>query len=79
MACRCGVPFLRNIGFGLVLFHELGHHIHYTIRPEHTEKEDVADNWAGKLTVNLIRKKYSYLVPLIVPCVKVYKMVRRKA
>lgn len=73
------LPFLRNIGFGPVLFNELGHHIHYTIRPEYTEKEDVADSWAGKLTVNLIRKKYWYLVPLIIPCVKVYKMVRRKS
>lgn len=73
------IPFLRNIGFGLVLFHELGHHIHHTIRPEHTEKEDVADTWAGKLTVNLIRKKYWYLVPVIIPCVKIYKMVRRES
>jgi hypothetical protein len=73
------IPFLRSVGFGLVLFHELGHHIHHTIRPEYTEKEDVADNWAGKLTVNLIRKKYWYLVPFITPCVKVYRMVRRKS
>ncbi len=73
------LPFLRNIGFGLVLFHELGHHIHYTIRPEYTEKEDVADYWAGKLTINLIRKKYWYFVPLIVPCVRVYKTVRGKS
>ena len=73
------IPFLRNLGFGLVLFHELGHHIHYTIRPEYAEKEDVADNWGRKLTVNLIRTKYWYLVPLITPCIKVYKMVRRKS
>lgn len=73
------LPLLRNIGFGLVLFHELGHHIHHTIRPEYTEKEDVAENWAAKLTVNLIRKRYWYLVPLLVPCVKLYKMVRGKA
>ncbi len=73
------IPFLRNIGFGLVLFHELGHHIHHTVRPEHAEKEDVADSWAGKLTVNLIRKKYWYLIPIIKPCIKVYRMVRRKA
>jgi len=73
------LPLLRNIGFGFVLFHELGHHIHYTIRPEYAEKEDVADNWAGKLTVNLIRKKYWYLVPLIIPCLKIYNLVRSKS
>lgn len=72
------VPMLRNIGFGLVLFHELGHHIHYTIRPEYTEKEGVADSWAGKLTVNLIRKRYWYLLPVITTCVKLYKMAQKK-
>ena len=61
------LPIAREIVFGHVLFHELGHHIHRTIRPEHTEKEDVADKWAGKLNANFIRKKYRYAMPVIVP------------
>jgi len=28
-----------------VLFHEIGHHVHGVARPEHREKEDVADVW----------------------------------
>jgi len=35
MALR--VPFVRDVAFGHVLFYELGHHIHHTIRPEHSE------------------------------------------
>ena len=35
------IPILRNIVFGQVLFHEIGHHIHRTVRPEHNEREDV--------------------------------------
>ena len=41
---------LRDIGFGHVLFHEIGHHIHNTVRPEYDEKEDVADKWDGEQT-----------------------------
>jgi hypothetical protein len=72
------IPLLRDIVFGHVLFHEIGHHIHYTIRPEHTEKEDVADKWAGKLNANFIRNKYWYALPFLVPASKVYKFMRRK-
>ena len=54
------IPLLRDIIFGQVLFHEPGHHIHNTIRPEHTEKEDVADTWAVRLNVNFVRKTYWY-------------------
>jgi len=72
------LPFAREVAFGHVLFHELGHHIHRTIRPEHTEKEDVADKWAGKLNANFIRKKYRYAMPVIVPIAKVYGFMRRR-
>jgi hypothetical protein len=76
-----GVPvafLFRNILVGHVLFHELGHHIHRTIRPEYKEKEGVADNWAGRLNVNFVRKKYWYALPLITPVVKTYGFMRRK-
>jgi hypothetical protein len=68
------IPFLRDIVFGHILFHELGHHIHDTIRPEHSEKEDVADAWAGKLNFNFVRKTYWYGVPAL----KIYMFMRRR-
>lgn len=72
------IPIWREIGFGHVLFHELGHHIHHTIRPEYKEKEDVANSWAGKLNANFIRTKYWYAFPLLVRAFKVYRFMRRK-
>jgi hypothetical protein len=35
-----------------LLFHEIGHHIHFTVRPEYREKEDVADVWKVRLQRN---------------------------
>jgi hypothetical protein len=72
------IPLLRHLGVGHVLFHEIGHHIHRTFRPEHKEKEDVADRWAGKLNVNFIRRHYWYAMPIIVPAAKIYRFFRRK-
>jgi hypothetical protein len=46
------------------LYHEIGHHIHYTIRPEYKEKEDVADRWSKKLTAKFLRRKYWYIIPI---------------
>jgi len=43
------IPFIREESLGGVLFHEVGHHIHYTVRPEYREKEDVADVWKVRL------------------------------
>jgi len=68
----------REVVFGHVLFHEVGHHIHTTIRPEHIEREDVADTWARKLGANFLRKKYWYAVPVLVPMAKVYGFMRRR-
>jgi hypothetical protein len=38
--------FVLSGWLGRVLFHEIGHHIHATQRPEHRQREDVADEWA---------------------------------
>jgi hypothetical protein len=72
------IPILRDLVFGHVLFHEIGHHIHRTIRPEHDEREDVADKWAGKLNGNFVRKKYWYALPVLIPAFKIYKFMRGK-
>jgi hypothetical protein len=72
------LPIAREVVFGDVLFHEVGHHIHKTIRPEHIEKEDVADTWASKLNANFVRKKYWYAMQVIVSVAKLYGFMRRR-
>ena len=76
------VSFLfRKVLFGYVLFHEIGHHIHHNIRPEYKEKEDVADNWAGKLNGNFVRTRYWYalpFLPLLSAAIKSYRLMKRK-
>jgi hypothetical protein len=39
----------REHEIGSVLFHEIGHHIDATHRPEFREKEDIADDWSVQL------------------------------
>ena len=58
------VPFLRTAVFGHVLFHEIGHHIDATIKPEFREKEDVADSWSKKLGKIYFRKRYGFPRPV---------------
>jgi hypothetical protein len=53
--------FLREGQIGDVFFHEVGHHIHYTVRPEYREKEDVADVWKVKLDRNYRRVQHPLL------------------
>lgn len=72
------LPVFRDIVFGHVLYHEIGHHIHETIRPEHREKEDVANNWAGKINARFIRHKYWYFLPFLVPASKIYIWMKRR-
>jgi hypothetical protein len=69
---------IREIAFGQVLFHEIGHHIHATMRPEHREKEDVADRGARKLNRDYVRQHYGYLIPVIMLAVWFYKLACRR-
>jgi hypothetical protein len=64
---------LQDLMFGGVLYHELGHHIH-TLRPEYREKEDVADNWATRFSINHVRRRYWYLYPALWIAAKVGKV-----
>lgn len=67
-------PPLRDFAIAETFYHELGHHIHFSIRPEFQEKEDVADKWGRRFTKEFIRRKYWYLAPLG----KLYRLIRRK-
>jgi hypothetical protein len=54
----------QDVAIAGALFHELGHHIHKTIVPEHKEREDVADEWNKRLGNLYFSKKYWYAKPL---------------
>jgi hypothetical protein len=58
------IPFFRTAIFAHVLFHEVGHHIDATIRPEFREKEDVADSWSKRLGRNYFRERYRFPRPV---------------
>ena len=58
------IPLLKTAIFGQVLFHEIGHHIDATIKPEFREKEDVADSWSKKLGRNYMRQRYGFPKPV---------------
>jgi hypothetical protein len=58
------IPFLRSAIFGHVLFHEIGHHIDATVRPEFREKEDVADSWSKRLLRIYFRERYRFPRPV---------------
>ncbi len=60
-------PILRALWVGHVLYHEIGHHIHATQRPEYKEKEDVAEEWKRRLLRELFIRRYGYLRPVRKP------------
>ncbi len=66
---------LRELVLGAVLYHELGHHAH-TLQPEFREKEDVADSWASRLTVNHVKEAYWYLYPPLRVAAAVARWIR---
>jgi hypothetical protein len=51
----------RETLVGDVLFHEIGHHIHFAVRPEHREREDIADQWKVRLTRSYFRQNHRLL------------------
>jgi predicted Zn-dependent protease with MMP-like domain len=58
-------PFEREMLLASVLFHEIGHHIHATRRPEFREREDVAESWKEKLTSRYFQEKYPWMIVLV--------------
>jgi hypothetical protein len=59
------IPFAGFFLFAHVLFHELGHHLHKTRRPEFKEREDVAEEWRRKLTKIAFQKRYRRVMPFV--------------
>jgi hypothetical protein len=66
--------YFQENEIGGVLFHEIGHHIDATHRPEFREKEDIADDWSKKLRREWLRKERPLLrkiFRLIAPLIRV--------
>jgi hypothetical protein len=59
------VPLVGFFLFGHVLFHEVGHHLHKTRRPEFKEREDVAEGWEKKLIKIAFQKRYRRVMPFL--------------
>jgi hypothetical protein len=65
------VPVVRSVIFGRTLFHELGHHIHASVHPEHRDPEDVAETWGRRLAWHHMRRRHWLLSMLLHPVAKV--------
>jgi hypothetical protein len=66
--------YFRETELGDVLFHEIGHHIDATVRPEFREKEDIADDWSTRLRRKWFQERRPWLrrlLRLFVPLMRV--------
>ena len=61
------LPPMQDLLVGDVLFHELGHHIHFTQRPEHVHTESVAERLQGELLRRHVVWRVWLWLPVIVP------------
>jgi hypothetical protein len=55
------IPLIREGRLADILFHEIGHHIHATCRPEYREREDVADVWLVRLRRNYNQRRFRWM------------------
>ena len=72
------IGIVRSMLFGKVLFHEIGHHIHEVMRPEHREREHVADEWASRLGRAHIRRRHPVARLVLRPVVWVVRLFGSK-
>ena len=54
------LQFVRDFALGTVLFHEIGHHLHYTIGSARRGGEPSADDWEVRLALVHFRKHYRH-------------------
>ncbi|MFZ0338474.1 MAG: hypothetical protein WAL45_10610, partial [Terracidiphilus sp.] len=67
--------YFRENALGGVLFHEIGHHIDATLRPEFREKEDIADDWSKKLGREWFRKERPLLRRILRPFMPLLRVI----
>ncbi len=73
------LPIIRELVVSRVLFHELGHHIHYTQEPMHRDREAIADQWQRRLGRRFFRTRYRLLFPLLLLLGRAESWFRRRA
>jgi len=71
------IPFVREFAIKDVLFHETGHHIHATVRPEFREREDVADVWKVRLDREYLRHRHPVLRALMLTVFRPFRPLIR--
>jgi hypothetical protein len=72
------LPVVRSLLFGMVLFHEVGHHIHTVRRPEHREREDVADDWQRRLARSYLKRRHRLAGLVLRPLARVVQAFARR-
>lgn len=75
----CCVPMIRHMVFAETVYHEIGHHIHWTIHPEYAEREAAANKWARRLTTYFARRRYWYLLPVALVLTILFRAVKEFA
>ena len=70
------IPLIRNLIMTDVLYHEIGHHIHKTMAPEHVEREDSAEKWRSRLGHKFVFRRYWYLLPLLLILAAIAKVLK---
>jgi hypothetical protein len=71
------VPIVREFALKDVLFHEIGHHIHATVRPEFREREDIADVWKVRLDRHYLRHRHPILRALLLTIFRPFRSLIR--
>jgi len=71
------LPLVRSLLFGAVLYHEVGHHIHARQRPEHRDREDVADDWQARLGRAHIRQRHPIARVGLWPVIRLARLLMR--
>ena len=69
--------FVQEATLEDVLFHEIGHHIHFSVRPEYRETEDVADVWKVRLRRFYNRRRHWCLRAILFPFMPLIEMWSR--
>jgi hypothetical protein len=72
------LPIAQETIVGEVFFHELGHHIHYSLKPEYIERENVAEKYTGRLSRQFLKNRYWYLYPFFKLITKIYYLKNDK-
>ena len=74
------LSLLRDVVLAKTLFHEIGHHIEASVRGRRPDDaERYAEIWVKKLSRGYFRKRYWYLIPLILPLSYAWTRIRRSS